>query len=615
MTKSQLPRMEGSLASTSRGLPKATMNIIEDDRPKRIDNNPEAETFDSETILLRPEPQALLYPNVVIKPVALKVVRPISQRASEQFYNEAYEEGLTNQQTSRATIMAHEWHRKWTQQEETHHDQVDQDFYQQETMLPLHYDVDRKGASNPFKLTPSDDSSTNLEGVKRIREDLDVLPHVETLEDDRIEQLLLNPEDRLSSPSWSQTIESTLTSSMSPQLKRRNIADVAHIEAAGGQPMIPLPLRPMTEAVRPVPVRTFVLPTHIPPSSERNHIPRNVTAFRELEAVSPMSFTSVSPSPDDDLLNTILEHPNDEVHLIEEEEESTSSEHLAKARDGILHALAATKGEVDSDLFKKALDSLLKHFPSHSLDTRLHLTDKEHIEGMWLQLSKPSYFGCLGENEKGDPMYTLGRMAFDMFSPTHLVCSLQGNFNPVEIVNEGKRKTMLDQVPTSLVEEVESGETILRTYDIVTAFTIEPCSASFPDAPNKDVVRPIKGIMTIFGYSLPDPNVQNRHSIWFTGGSLQPNNNPTDIAAWKELFTLHPPKHTFGEKAKLLAVKLLMGATIPEAMDKDGRMDFAFTRPLGGHNKSYVDVIYLDDTLRVVRGHRGTIMAFARMKK
>ena len=121
--------------------------------------------------------------------------------------------------------------------------------------------------------------------------------------------------------------------------------------------------------------------------------------------------------------------------------------------------------------------------------------------------------------------------------------------------------------------------------------------------------------MTIFGYSLPDPNVQNRHSIWFTGGSLQPNNNPTDIAAWKELFTLHPPKHTFGEKAKLLAVKLLMGATIPEAMDKDGRMDFAFTRPLGGHNKSYVDVIYLDDTLRVVRGHRGTIMAFARMKK
>ena len=172
---------------------------------------------------------------------------------------------------------------------------------------------------------------------------------------------------------------------------------------------------------------------------------------------------------------------------------------------------------------------------------------------------------------------------------------------------------MLDLVPKSLREEVEAGTTILRTYHVVTAFTIEPSLAEFPTAPNKDVCRPIKGIMTTFGYSLPDPDTPNRHSIWFTGGRIEPNDDPKDTSAWKHLFTLHPPKHSFGEKAKLLAVKLLMGATVPEEVAEDGSMEYTFTRPLGGHGMAYIDVIYLDETMRVVRGHRGTYFVFSRM--
>jgi len=176
------------------------------------------------------------------------------------------------------------------------------------------------------------------------------------------------------------------------------------------------------------------------------------------------------------------------------------------------------------------------------------------------------------------------------------------------------RKAMLDAVPKKLREEVENGNTILRTYHIVTAFTIEPSMASFPNAPNKDVMRPIKGIMTTYGYSLPDPDTPNRHSIWFTGGRVEPNNDPSDICMWKDFFKLHPPRHSFGEKAKLLAVKLLMGATIPEEIDpEDGSMNYVFTRPLGGHGMAYVDVVYLDESLRIVRGQRGTTFVFSRV--
>lgn len=205
-------------------------------------------------------------------------------------------------------------------------------------------------------------------------------------------------------------------------------------------------------------------------------------------------------------------------------------------------------------------------------------------------------------------------MSFDMFSPTNLVCSLQGNFNRIEVVGGEERKTMLNAVPSKLREEVEGGKTILRTYQIVTAFTIEPSMAAYPNAPNKDVTRPIRGIMTTFGYSLPDPKTANRHSIWFTGGRIEPNDDANDIRMWKDFFELHPPKHSFGEKAKLLAVKLLMGATIPDEIDPDdGSMSYEFTRPLGGHGMAYVDVIYLDDSLRIGRGQRGTTFVFSRV--
>jgi hypothetical protein len=119
--------------------------------------------------------------------------------------------------------------------------------------------------------------------------------------------------------------------------------------------------------------------------------------------------------------------------------------------------------------------------------------------------------------------------------------------------------------------------------------------------------------MTTCGYVLPDPAVPNRLSIWFTGGRIEPNDDENDEREWRRLFNRDLPQRSLGEKVRLLAASLLMGAEAPTTMNDDGTMNFEFTRPLGGHGVAYVDVIYLDDTLRVVRGHRGTIFAFARI--
>jgi hypothetical protein len=546
-----------------------------------------------------------------VKPVAMKVVRPIPHRISEQFYNEAFQEGLTMTETSEAAVLAHDWHRKWTQQDEQNHTMPDADFYDRTTHLPSHYDseADRQGAMNPSlesSGTPMDDDHN----LKRSRAPLCVSPGYSGVQ---LDQVVFNPEDRLSVSSWS-SASSSLSSHMAPQVKRRFTGAVIEEDTPLQAPV----------AVRPMAVRVSRPDLPTAHNFPQGGVPHDITAVRRQESLSPISSSGSSISSQS-LMMTLLNRQNEVVHVVEDDEEQVCeplpkpmpplSDSMVLARDSVLHSLAIAQGDVESPEFKSSLDPLLNYFSQQDLDTRPHLTGGDSVNGMWLTLSKPSYFGCLGENDNGDPMYTLGRMTFDMFSPTNIVCSLQGNFNPVEVVSVEERKAMLETVPKSLREEVESGKTVLRTYHVVTAFTIEPAMAAFPNAPNKDVHRPIKGIMTTYGYSLPDPTVENRHSIWFTGGRIEPNNNPTDIFEWKRLFTLHPPKHSFGEKAKLLAVKLLMGATVPDKMADDGSMEYTFTRPIGGHGMAYVDVVYLDETLRIVRGHRGTVFVFSKLRQ
>lgn len=580
-----------------------------------VDDDVEEQRIPRSTGIIRPVPQNV---RTLVKPVAIKVVRPIPQRVTEQFYKEACEEGLNLMETSVAAAIANDWHRKWTQQDEQNHTTPNADFYATSALNTVEYDfdADRLGARNPSIF--SDDASETESFDGGVKRSLHFAPSPQPASP----SFLFNPEDRLSASSWSESHSSSLSSHLAPQVKRRFVGAPVFEdnEDEVEEPVLhaPVPIRP--SAVRPVVVR----PVH--PNFQQSNdyslsgVPQDIMTARRQANVSPMSYSDSSMNFQEPEM-TLYNEPA--VHVVEDIEEpsctevksnASKSEAVMNARDSVLYSLAITQGDVDSSKFVQSLDPLLKYFSQKELDTRpsvVHQADS--VDGMWLTLSKPTYFGCLGENDNGDPMYTLGRMAFDMFSPTNLVCSLQGNFNPVEVVCDEDRKKMLEQVPKALREEVESGKTVLRTYHVVTAFTIEPPQAAFPNAPNKDVHRPIKGIMTTFGYSLPDPNVPNRHSIWFTGGRIEPNNDPADIVDWTRLFTLHPPKHSWGEKAKLLAVKLLMGATVPESMADDGSMEFAFTRPLGGHGMAYVDVVYLDETLRIVRGHRGTIMVFSRI--
>lgn len=146
----------------------------------------------------------------------------------------------------------------------------------------------------------------------------------------------------------------------------------------------------------------------------------------------------------------------------------------------------------------------------------------------------------------------------------------------------------------------------------MTAFTIEAHKTSFgPDSPNLVVDRPIEGLLTTFGYILPNPEKRNRLSIWFTGGTIEVNE---DHQRWHKVFGQSKlPKRNLKEQIRVLGAKIAMGATPPEKMEQDGRMCYHLNRPFGGHEIAYVDIVYLDDTLRIARASSGVVYVFARV--
>lgn len=156
----------------------------------------------------------------------------------------------------------------------------------------------------------------------------------------------------------------------------------------------------------------------------------------------------------------------------------------------------------------------------------------------------------------------------------------------------------------------------------------------------------LRAVIAVKGYVLPDPHIPNRLTVWFTGGKLCPaklgseededyeeddgkgiadNNlkrasckNDVDdeeyggFEEWTALFSKGKWRKTLGERARAMAAKLLLGADIPNKMEEDGHMEYSLHRPVGGHSKVYVEVMYLDEDILIMRGHRGTIYAMAR---
>lgn len=89
---------------------------------------------------------------------------------------------------------------------------------------------------------------------------------------------------------------------------------------------------------------------------------------------------------------------------------------------------------------------------------------------------------------------------------------------------------------------------------------------------------------------------------------------PTDLEEWKRIFDFtSAPSRDLREFANILAAKVLLGALLPDNVENDGTMSFVLKRPIGGHGSAFCDIIYMDDDLRIMKGHHGSVYICTRV--
>ena len=137
-----------------------------------------------------------------------------------------------------------------------------------------------------------------------------------------------------------------------------------------------------------------------------------------------------------------------------------SQEQLSLLKERLLDNLQKTGGDTTADEFRYCLELLQSIHVKRNTDsapiadpeTTSRILSSMSNEGTWLTLSKPTFSECLGRNEKGEYLYTLGRMAFDMFRPNKLKCSIRAVMNNIHVMNPNHKPKSF---PSRLRKELE----------------------------------------------------------------------------------------------------------------------------------------------------------------
>ena len=143
-----------------------------------------------------------------------------------------------------------------------------------------------------------------------------------------------------------------------------------------------------------------------------------------------------------------------------------------------------------------------------------------------------------------------------------------------------------------------------------TEATCEGRSAGYEIVVNVDVLPPdggvLKGVMVTNAKCTPAEGNLGRMSVKFDGGCLKPaDGEPTD--AWLETFSDLPSKIasnadlTRPERFQLWVAKRLFGLSRGAA---DGVQEYKMPKSPEG----YLDILFLDEELRITRGNRGSIV-------
>ncbi|MEW6492584.1 MAG: PAP/fibrillin family protein [Cyanobacteriota bacterium] len=241
-----------------------------------------------------------------------------------------------------------------------------------------------------------------------------------------------------------------------------------------------------------------------------------------------------------------------------------------KAAKTILReSLAAYGGNTKHESVVAAIEKLVSLNP-----TAAPARSEALMDGQWLLISAPNFPN--GElRADGKYVYTLGRLAFNMFQPASLKIVIDRVWQPVIPVGNGQQ----------------------RTHDIIVEFTTVD-----------ETIPTLQGIVRNLGVC--EPADDDTLQVLFTGGELSPKEQ-NEMEAWTDVFANQskPAKRSVKEKLMAIVVRMMFGIVPPQGMDqKTGRVSFKMQKSPKGKLK----LLYLDEELRITRGERGTVLVCER---
>lgn len=230
--------------------------------------------------------------------------------------------------------------------------------------------------------------------------------------------------------------------------------------------------------------------------------------------------------------------------------------------------------------------------------------------GNWRAITTPPFPGKLSDDdEDGKSSFTLGRMTFNMFKPTKAVCTVDQIVNVVAPIKDNEQE---------VVKVVDDDVKWKQTYVLEVLMDIAvPSSES-----NEDSSTTIKLPAELINLGVCFPQSPTRLGVKFTGGVLQPNfdmtttDNKQLAEAWKKTFDGAIAKERNSQSllgkvattATHALMKWMMGLEPPTDRD-DFTQAYKITNPYAG----YLDILYMDEDMRVSRGNRGTIVVVERV--
>lgn len=271
------------------------------------------------------------------------------------------------------------------------------------------------------------------------------------------------------------------------------------------------------------------------------------------------------------------------------------SSDLDQLRLQAIQELANSKGDTTTPDFVSLLARLHTH--------HLRIDPSEHgspHNGEWKLISGPSYHECKGSNASGQAMYTLGRMSFDMFRPADCRCAMGRVRNTIQDVSYE-----MTELPWALrmVRQAHPHIGGIKQYDITTEVFLETADSS-------EKLGRIPATLLTRGFCMIDARFPDHLSIWFSSGSLL-RDQSVSVDVWQNVFEdCSSTAMKLQSRAEMIARRVFLGAE--SHTDEEGNQHFKLHRPIGGFNKVFVDTIYADDSLRILRGNHGSILVFER---